>query len=153
MRDVMIEAHYRATAPRLVKVLSRRRDPADAADIVQEAYARALKYYDSFNPEIAGFNTWFGMILKNARKDHDMSRTDPVDNSGVELGKVGAIDVLRIVYIKELLAEAQTMRDIHRQAIYMALCLGYSHGEIAELLSMSEKNIGVVVHRFREKVR
>lgn len=44
-----------------------------AEDIVQEAYLRAWRYQDSFDPKRSGMKTWFNTILYNTLRDSQRS--------------------------------------------------------------------------------
>lgn len=65
----LIEEHYRANFNKLVKLMTFRSGTEwDAQDIVQEAYARAIEYYGSFNN--TDFNRWFRTVLNNSLRAH-----------------------------------------------------------------------------------
>ena len=71
-RNSLITKHYIENYKRLVKRSMWRvpnKSLALAEECVQEAYARALKYYSTFNPKQDLFNNWFEGILRNAIND------------------------------------------------------------------------------------
>lgn len=62
--DTLIERHYRQHFRSMVKKLGNAvGGPANAEDVVQEAYTRAITYYSAFNGE--DFEQWFSGILRN----------------------------------------------------------------------------------------
>lgn len=67
--SAVIEAHYKENYQRLLKRLTFRCGTQwDAEDVIQETYARCLKY---FKPAyVKNFNNWFTSILNNAIRDH-----------------------------------------------------------------------------------
>lgn len=67
--SAVIEAHYKENYQRLMKRLTFRCGTQwDAEDVLQEAYARCLKY---FKPEyVKNFNNWFTSVLNNTIRDH-----------------------------------------------------------------------------------
>lgn len=66
----LIEKFYKDNYSRLVKILTRRAGaPENAEDIIQESFARALKYEASFDAERQELGAWFNTIMNNALKD------------------------------------------------------------------------------------
>lgn len=64
----IIEDHYRNHRGKLLKrMMFRAATPEDAEDIVQEAYTRALRYFNSYNGEI--FERWLNTIANNCLKE------------------------------------------------------------------------------------
>ena len=67
----MIEQFYKENYNILVKrIQARRMQECDAEDVVQEAFVRALKYADSFNPDFHEIGAWFNTILNNSFKEY-----------------------------------------------------------------------------------
>ena len=65
-RDIVIEDHFRRNSSRLVKNLSVKcKGLFNAEDSVHNAYERALRYWDSYEPDM-GFDKWFEAVLRNA---------------------------------------------------------------------------------------
>ena len=65
-RDIVIEDHFRRNSSRLVKNLSVKcKGWFNAEDSVHNAYERALRYWDSYEPDM-GFDKWFEAVLRNA---------------------------------------------------------------------------------------
>jgi RNA polymerase sigma factor (sigma-70 family) len=80
-KNDVIEQHYRENHRKLLKMMTFRAGTEwDAQDIIQEAYARALKYYKSYDGK-QPFAAWFKTILNNALSDHRKSRDGLVTNS------------------------------------------------------------------------
>ena len=64
-----IEEYYLANRQKFVKKLTfRTGSEADAEDVVQEAFTRALKYAPRTN--IEHFGKWFSLVLTNTLRDH-----------------------------------------------------------------------------------
>lgn len=65
-----IEEHYKENFNKLVGFYRLKcGDEWSAQDVVQEAYARALKYFENFNPETNEFQAWFSKIINNSFRD------------------------------------------------------------------------------------
>ena len=66
----LIEDYYRENFDSLViRTINKAGGKANAEDIVQEAFTRALTYYTSYVPDIYEFGAWFSRILDNTSKD------------------------------------------------------------------------------------
>src|SRR3546814_3055187 len=66
----IIEYHYRNNFKNLISRYSRQfQSHSRAEDIVQEAYTRALQYWNRYSPE-QPFGAWFNGILLNCVKDN-----------------------------------------------------------------------------------
>ena len=66
--EEFLSKHYQTHYDKLVKRYARRFDNQHIGeDVVQEAYARAWKYRNTYNPE-QPFENWFGIICFNAFK-------------------------------------------------------------------------------------
>src|SRR5690349_12939216 len=64
-RNAIIEEHYRRNYRRLCNIMVRRVGYSNAEDAVQEAYARALQYWEGAQP-IENFGAWFMKVCFNA---------------------------------------------------------------------------------------
>ena len=153
-RDAHIEAHYRANYERLVRSIGHRVGYTNSEDAVQEAYARALKYWPAFDQAVGTFNQWFTSILNNATKDviHSNVRTgvESVNDHANNMGRSGGS-----WYRVELSAIAEALAaepEPRRTAIKLALVDGYLYAEVAELSPLSAKNVEKVINRFRKKL-
>lgn len=153
-RDNTIEAHYRDNYERLVRSIGHRVGYDNSEDAVQEAYARALKYWPAFDPDEGTFVQWFTSILNNAQKDvlNIQTRTVAVSltdtmSAGARSG--GALQGLELAKVAELLGLEPPPR---RQALKLALVEGYSYIEVAEMLPMTVGNIKWHVNQFRKKL-
>ncbi len=69
--DDGVRAAYRAHGPELYRfVLRGLGDPGAAQDVVQEAFLRAWRAADRFDPELASLRVWLFAITRNAMLDH-----------------------------------------------------------------------------------
>ena len=67
--DKLLEAHYRENFDRMVKMLSRKAgQQANAQDVVQDGYVRALEYSGTFDDSL-DFGDWMNTIFQNSLKD------------------------------------------------------------------------------------
>src|SRR3546814_15218451 len=86
----VIDAYYRENYDALVKRLSYRLGTREnAEDTVQEAFTRAVKYYESCSVD---FDRWFKALLANAVKDaqgdiRTAGLTKSIDDATDEIGR------------------------------------------------------------------
>lgn len=154
-RNEVVDQHYRKYYDRLVRSLWRVVGPDNAEDVVQEAYARALKYWSSFDADVSTFPTWFSTILKNATSDNLSSRRGAPaqleihDHMKVLGASGGAFEQARLSDIADRLGlEAPEAK----KAITMVLIEGYTSQEAAEVCDLTPTNVRKVVERFRKKL-
>lgn len=153
----MIEQFFRDNYIILVKrIKARRMQEADAEDVVQEAFVRALKYQDSFNPALHEIGAWFNTILNNSFKDYrhanftgDFSFTEEVIE-GTDEQEDSWMD-------KDMLEKIRKgMNDLpngHASIVRLVLFQGYYYKEAAQVLDERVENIRKVLYRFKQDIR
>jgi RNA polymerase sigma factor (sigma-70 family) len=152
---ILIEEHYRLNFEKLIKQ-SRYRVPNQsvhlAEECVQEAYVRALKYFNAFNPDLDTFDMWFRGILRNAIND---CRTIEKDRGVTkelteDLGEVVASKEEKAQYAlvkKHINAEPK-----NRNILTLFFILGYKSKDISEYTSITHTYIRQIIFRFRNKM-
>lgn len=150
-----IEQHYINNYDKLVKRTTYRvpnRSKALAEECVQEAYTRAIKYYDTFDENKDSFIKWFEGILRNAvndcraiEKDRGVSH-ELNDDDGVEL----------VPYKREKYTAFSAIKSIKNSKYKLVLSLfllyGYKTIEIAEYTGMSHTMVRQVIFKFRTNI-
>jgi RNA polymerase sigma factor (sigma-70 family) len=156
----IIEEHYRANHKKMVsRVIGRVPNKSRhlAEEVVQEAYARCMKYFHTFNPERKPFSTWFNYILNNAcsdcmkiegnsgvapiiyeDEDGDLNPQHLMDDLDIPLGLV--------VNIQEAMLRQKPERY---DVLNMFFNLGMKPREIAECTNFSYGNIRLIISRFK----
>lgn len=145
----MIEAHYTKNFKNLSKRYVRALGSVHASeDVVQEAYERALRYWESFQ-ETEEFDNWFALVLKNAFKDYlkrekgEFVDLDSIPEEAIECSRTSERD-LKIML--------EGMHPDHKDILTMYIFKGFYPREIEMLTEYSAAKINKVIHRFRKQM-
>lgn len=158
-RNQVIEHHYRNNYKQLVNHITNRvpgKSRALAEEVVQETYARALKYYDTFNPNIKPFSTWFNRILNNACHDCIQAENGMLTHSFDEEIELEPFKVMEDVeiplqWVALIQEEMKKQRPEIFEVLNMFFNLGMKTREIAEVSEFNHGNIRQIIRRFRIK--
>jgi RNA polymerase sigma-70 factor, ECF subfamily len=136
------------------------RNPADAEDLVQEAFAKAYAAFHQFRPG-TNLRAWLYRILTNtyinayrkkqrrpdevsadvATPDGDFSLYDRIAETTAKPAEVEVLEHLTDDAVKDALA---ALPEQFRMAVYLADVEGFSYAEIAEIM---DSPIGTVMSR------
>nr|WP_052462455.1 sigma-70 family RNA polymerase sigma factor [Nigerium massiliense] len=135
------------------------RNPADAEDVVQEAYAKAYASFHQFKPG-TNLKAWLYRILTNTyintyRKkqrqpqiadgenveDWQLARAEQHQSTGLRSAEMEALDLAPDSVVTEAMSE---LAPDFRLAVYLADVEGFSYKEIAEIMGTP---IGTVMSR------
>lgn len=135
------------------------RNPADAEDLVQEAYAKAYTSFHQFKPG-TNLRAWLYRILTNTyinnyRKaqrqpkqsdgaeveDWQLARAESHTSKGLRSAEVEAMDAMPDSVVTDALAQ---LRPEFRMAVYLADVEGFAYKEIAQIM---DTPIGTVMSR------
>jgi RNA polymerase sigma-70 factor (ECF subfamily) len=134
------------------------RNPADAEDLVQEAYVKAFRFADQFKPG-TNLKAWLHTILHNTflNMRRHASR-DPVDVDSEQADQAPAPpsaggtpeDILmRGVLGADLQAAVDALPEIFRQAVWLRDVEEFSYKEIAEILNVAAGTVMSRISRGR----
>ncbi len=143
-------ALYRAHTPALYALALRLTggDRAEAEDLVQESWVRALTALRTFRAQSA-LRSWLCGVLVNVRRERIRADWRIVDAPDVEPvadtpGRDDAIDLERaIAALPEGARDVFVLHDVH----------GYTHQEIAELMGIVEGTSKSQLNRARSLLR
>jgi len=149
----LLETYYRDNRQRLVKRLTFRSGTLeDAEDIVQEAFARALKYGPK--TQIGDIHRWFSLIVTNALRDH-MRASTGLSYDDDEVIAEESVDCKgfpdRILYeIREIIG---TKAESQQEILILHIFEEYSAKDVSEITPYSYAQVHKTISRFREEIR
>ena len=151
-----LEAYYIAERDNLLRRLNfSAGTPENAEDIVQEAFTRALTYWDTFDPANKTIGAWFSTILKNASRDFkrdewlfgmceefDEELYDPQEMA------IPEDELIRQIY------EMVDSKEVNQQEILLLYFeKHYSLKDIQNITGQKYLTINMTVHRFKQEVK
>jgi RNA polymerase sigma-70 factor, ECF subfamily len=152
--EVLVRRHLKAC---YAVALARVRQPADAEDVVQDAFVTALKKLEECrSPD--RFGAWLVEIVRN--RAHNYRRYQvvrdalPLDDAGLSHGGPSPQRETERSELKErLLTALQELTELQREVILLFDFEGWPHKEIAEKLGISEGSARVHLSNARRALR
>lgn len=131
---------YDALAPKMYAVCLRYASKrVSAEDILQDAFIKMFKYLASYNYE-GPFEAWVRRIVVNTAYDHIKKFAEPFDDIEENSNEEYLITVnegLNNLSSEELFKIIQELPEGKRLIFNLYVFEGYSHKEIADMLSIS----------------
>lgn len=151
----LIEEHYRTHSKNLEnKIIMRAGQQANAQDIVQEAYAKALQYWNSFNPETGSIDKWIGSILFNAASSfyrQEILRGMVVDTGEDVVEQPNAPSRIMVKEVEKYIGNLPT--GSRKTVAELFFLKDYSCREISDVCPETPSAIRKIVQRLREDMR
>jgi RNA polymerase sigma-70 factor, ECF subfamily len=151
------DAVYAEQLPRVYNFFRYRlRDAAAAEDLTSQTFEKAWRARHRYRQDVAGFATWLLAIARNVAIDHSRSHREhaPLEQAaGVaasgtpEETQAHASDRERLAALIERLPERE------RELLALKYGAGATNRAIAELTSLSESNVGTIIHRAVQTLR
>jgi len=116
------------------------KDPDDAEDVVQESFIKAFMCLDQYRGEV-GFGAWLKRIVINKSIDFIKSRaqrTEALDESHLVIGQEEDWSWGEGVSLERVRKAIEELPGKYRFVVQLFLVEGYDHGEIAQILDITE---------------
>jgi RNA polymerase sigma-70 factor, ECF subfamily len=146
----------RYTRPAYAIALAVVREPADAEDVCQDAFIRALERIDDCDP--ARFGAWLLRIVRN--RAHSVRRylgvrdASPLDTVSAASRAPGPQrDTERAQLRDELTAALGQLTEVQRQVVLLHDLEGWKHREIGGLLELPEGTVRAHLFHARRAMR
>lgn len=141
------------------RALQLTRSPADAEDLVQEALIRALRFWDSYDPE-QGPRAWLNTIVRNTFVNHykaAVRRREVHTAAGAEsdAGHMPAADeAMEGREVADRVREAVESLPVEfRDTVRLVDLEGYAYLEAAEALGVPKGTVMSRLYRGRRRLR
>ena len=143
------ERLYRETYGLVYNYLSyRANDPDIAEDIAAEAFLKAARAFDRFDPARAKFSTWVVSIARNClidywKKERPTSTLENLPESVLAVEDELATSE-NVLYLNKLLAK---LDELERELVFMKYYEGKRNAEIARELNMNPSTVATKLQR------
>lgn len=151
--ETLVRRHLRSAFAAALPLVS---NEADAEDVCQDAFIRALERLDDCR-DPARFRAWFLTIVRNrahnVRKYLRRREAEPIDN----VAAVGSRNPMRDMELSELSyrlrAALDQLTERQRQVVLLHDYEGWQHAEIGKRLGMTAGASRFSLHAARKKLR
>jgi RNA polymerase sigma-70 factor (ECF subfamily) len=140
------------------------RDPDRAQDLVQDAYARALRYQHSYQRG-TNMKAWLFAIMRNLYWDRfQKNQRQPVSLDDVpefalydqmrdELGEGPEAEVLNRIARGEVVEAIEKLAPLHREVVLLVDVEGFAYKDAATILGVPIGTVMSRLHRARQQLQ
>lgn len=150
-----LEQFYRANFDRYVKQYTNRAGTKESAeDAVQEAFVRALKYWDSYDPTHP-LDTWFNRIISNALKHQKSMDKGRVNHEEFDEANVDGTDcrMLNQRLWRQIQEEIKVYDGQHYEILSLYFEHQYQPRDICKVVDMKYKTVETFLQRFKLMIK
>jgi RNA polymerase sigma-70 factor (ECF subfamily) len=133
----------------------------DTEDLVSVVFEKVITKYSTYKPSSVPFEAWIITIAKNAVNDYFRQKKkrayiplDFVNDSNVSTDSGQPEEILMIQEDNAALLRAlNVLTDKERTIVAMKFAASLKNVDIALIMSLSESNVGAIIHRSLKKMR
>ena len=141
-------------------IFARLKSFADADDVTSVTFMKMTENLVNYNPEKAAFSTWLFRIATNSLIDHTRRYSQNKENEwedSFEPVAPGSEEpetvITKIETSRELFSALNKLNERERRIIELKFWGDLDSSSIADVLSMSEGNVRVTLHRALGKLK
>ena len=140
------------------------RDPDKAQDLVQDTFARALRYQHSYQPG-TNMKAWLFAIMRNLYWDRfqktsresvsidDIGEFALYDQMRDDLGEGPETEVLDRIARGEVVEAIEKLSPLHREVVLLVDVEGFSYKDAAAILEVPIGTVMSRLHRARQQLQ
>lgn len=155
-KNILLESAFDRYYPAIFRFFRYRGADVDTAnDLAASVFERALAHLDQFDPHKAQIQTWLFAIARNLSFNHWKSEkeTVPLDEE-LPQNDLPPEELMIQAHDKErILLALQALDNRSHEVLALKFSGELSNREIAELIGLSESNVGVILYRSLVKLR
>ena len=155
-RNGAFERYYRECYPMVYNYVFRRlADYSATEDVVSEAFLRAARFFDRFNPARAKFSTWVISIARNCISDYYSRNVPTAAIEDVSEATFATTDSYDDQSGERDLARRllELLDDAERELVHMKYYEGKRNIEIAKELGINASTVSTKLARAMAKMR
>jgi len=151
---------YEAQFKRVYNYISYRiNNHMDTEDLVSQVFSKVIEKHHTFNPKRAALSTWIISIARNIVADYfrEKQKESLVEFDSMELyltsGEIPEEILVKNEQNLALIEALDTLTARERNLIALKYGAELSNKEIAQVMELSESNVGVIMFRSLQKLR
>jgi RNA polymerase sigma-70 factor (ECF subfamily) len=156
-RDVDWDALYAEQLPRVYNYLRFRvGDPSVAEDLASVTFEKAWVARHRYRRDLAAFGTWLQVIARNVAIDHLRARRPhvPLEAAAEVAGNDDPVaEAERHAEFEKLARLLDRLPERERELVALKYGAGWTNRAIARAVSLSESNVGTILHRTIQALR
>lgn len=129
--------------------------PENAEDVLQEAFVRALIYWDTFDPNNKELGAWFSTILKNSLRD--FKRDEWLFGMGEEFDEElydpQEMPINEVELVRQIYEMVEDKIDSQKEILLLYFERHYTPKDIYNVTGQKVSNIKKVIQRFKAEVK
>lgn len=146
----------RYTGPAYSVALGIMKEPADAEDVVQDAFVKALERLEDCDPD--KFGAWFLRVVRNrahsVRRYLGVREAAPLDSLPMASSEPSPHhETERSQLRRDLLTAMEDLTDVQRQVLMLHDIQGWKHREIGSMLDLPEGTVRAHLFHARRALR
>jgi RNA polymerase sigma-70 factor (ECF subfamily) len=129
------------------------RDRSIAEDVVQEALLRAWKSLDALREDGAAKHWLLTIVRRENARYFERRRLETVDVDDLTPSQEALLAETQDGKLDDMREAIYELNDDYREPLVLQVLMGYSTGEIAELMGLKQGAVLTRLHRARLKLR